>query len=139
LHWDIRAKHFTDETSTETKLPDRVKDCPPGYPKLANFLDSHKNFINDRGFGCLQSKVLFNKQDQLRDLERQLDELGKEDEDNSARDHKLSVDLARDEVHERTRVELLKEIEKISKNTVCHLAKRRRSFLGLSNVLFLLS
>jgi hypothetical protein len=69
-----------------------------GYPNLAAFLDSHENFmlyaakpINDcraahlltmnryRRFGYLQSRLLLQKQDELRILEERLDQMDQDD------------------------------------------------------------
>jgi len=56
-----------------------VEECPTGYPRLAAFLDSDENFMLYRRFGYLQSRILLYKQDELRGLERQLDNLDKLD------------------------------------------------------------
>lgn len=57
-----------------------VEDCPEGYPRLAAFLDSDENFMLYRRFGFLQSRLLLHKQDQLRELEKDLDRLDKVDQ-----------------------------------------------------------
>ena len=62
---------------TLTALP--VHRMPDGYPKLAAFLDSDENFMIYRRFGYLQSQLLLEKQDDLRQLEEQLDEMGNSD------------------------------------------------------------
>lgn len=56
---------------------------PGGYPNLAAFADSHENFMLYRRFGYLSSRVLLEKQDELRALEEQLDELDDHDTDNN--------------------------------------------------------
>jgi hypothetical protein len=61
-----------------------------------------------RRFGFLQSRILLNKQGQLRDLEALLDRCDQED---AARDPKLLIDRERDEMDRRPRVRLLEEIE----------------------------
>ena len=50
-----------------------VESCPKGYPNLAAFLDSDENFMVYRRFGYLQSRLLLEKQDELRKLEKKLD------------------------------------------------------------------
>ena len=61
---------------------------PNGYPKLARFLDSDDNFMVYRRFGFLQTRLLLEKQDTLRVLEKRLDRLdesetiGDDNEDN---------------------------------------------------------
>jgi hypothetical protein len=52
-----------------------VDACPAGYPRLAAFLDSDDCFSVYRRFGFLQSRLLLNKQDKLRQLEEALDSL----------------------------------------------------------------
>jgi hypothetical protein len=56
-----------------------VEGCPEGYPRLAALLDSDENFMLYRRFGFLQARILLNKQDQLRELEKDLDRLDKLD------------------------------------------------------------
>jgi hypothetical protein len=56
-----------------------VEECPEGYPRLAALLDSDENFMLYRRFGFLQARILLNKQDQLRELEKQLDREDKVD------------------------------------------------------------
>ena len=58
-----------------------------------------------RRFGFLQSRLLLNKQDQLRALEEQLDDIDKEDDEQ----YLTSRDL--DDADERPRTRLLKRIE----------------------------
>ncbi|KAK5683304.1 hypothetical protein LTS10_004835 [Elasticomyces elasticus] len=52
-----------------------LKDCPLGYPNLATFADSDESFSLYRRFGYLQSRLLLDKQDELRLLEKQLDDM----------------------------------------------------------------
>ena len=54
-----------------------VHKTPRGYPKLATFLDSDDRFMVYRRFGYLQSRLLLEKQDDLRILEARLDRLDK--------------------------------------------------------------
>jgi predicted phage tail protein len=62
-----------------------VNDCPKGYPNLAAFLDSDDGFAIYRRFGYLQSRLLLNRQDELRALEVKLNRMErvmmKKDED----------------------------------------------------------
>ena len=50
-----------------------------GYPRLATFLDSEDIFSVYRRFGYLQSRLLLEKQDDLRRLEAKLDTLDGQD------------------------------------------------------------
>lgn len=52
-----------------------VAECHRGYPRLAAFQCSDENFMLYRRFGYLQSRVLLDKQDQLRVLEKELQDL----------------------------------------------------------------
>ncbi|TVY68658.1 hypothetical protein LSUE1_G008301 [Lachnellula suecica] len=60
-----------------------VEQCPEGYPRLAALLDSDENFMLYRRFGFLQARILLNKQDELRELEKDLDRMDKVDQKNS--------------------------------------------------------
>lgn len=55
-----------------------VLTCPKGYPSLAAFLDSDENFMVYRRFGYVQSRLLLEKQDDLRKLETKLDKYDKQ-------------------------------------------------------------
>jgi hypothetical protein len=68
-------------------------------------LDSDENFMLYRRFGFLQARLLLNKQDQLRALEEQLDEIDNEDDE----EHLKSRDV--DDADETPRTRLLKKIE----------------------------
>ncbi|EON69660.1 hypothetical protein W97_08941 [Coniosporium apollinis CBS 100218] len=57
----------------------QLEECPRGYPSVAAFLDSNENFMVYRRFGFLQSRLLLEKQDKLRELEEDLDTLDKEE------------------------------------------------------------
>lgn len=50
-----------------------MKKFPRGYPNFAAFLDSDDGFMIYRRYGYLQSRILLEKQDELRSLEAQLD------------------------------------------------------------------
>ena len=75
-----------------------VDSSPRGYPHLAAFLDSDESFMVYRRFGYLQSRLLLEKQDQLRTLEGQLDRLdardGREAPDNLTRRNLSEEDAA---------------------------------------------
>ncbi|KIM94110.1 hypothetical protein OIDMADRAFT_184533 [Oidiodendron maius Zn] len=90
----------------------KFKDCPRGYPNLAVFLDSSEEFMVYRRFGYLQSRIILNKQDQLRELEKRLD---REDKDDALIDYKLLMCRDKDEIENRPRVKLLVDIEKCFK------------------------
>lgn len=62
-----------------------VQDCPDGYPRLGAFLDSDDNFMVYRRFGYLQSRLLLEKQEHLRQLEEELENLDMEDAQTESR------------------------------------------------------
>lgn len=82
-----------------------VEGFPSGYPRLASFADSHDNFMLYRRFGYLSSRLLLDKQDQLRALEDKLEELDVDD----TWDHPDRLQRRELQGEERTR--LLNEIQ----------------------------
>lgn len=62
--------------STDISL---VEDHPEGYPQLAAFANSDDNFLMCRRFGFLHSRVLFYRQDELSELEKDLIRMDKMD------------------------------------------------------------
>ena len=69
-HWILRKPY------SNTCL---VEDHPEGYPQLAAFINSDENFMICRKYGFLRSRVLLYRQDELRQLERDLLEADQED------------------------------------------------------------
>jgi hypothetical protein len=67
--------HTQSSFSNHVSNQSVVDACPAGYPRLAVFLDSDDCFSVYRRFGFLQSRLLLNKQDKLRQLEDALDSL----------------------------------------------------------------
>lgn len=55
-----------------------MNDSPKGYPNLAAFLDSDEGFAIYRRFGYLQSRLLLDRQEELRSLELKLERMEKE-------------------------------------------------------------
>ena len=86
---------------------------PDGYPRLGAFLDSDDNFMLYRRFGYLQSRLLLEKQDDLRLLEEELGRLdrrhGKKPE--SAMAISLKTREESDEPYVQERKSLLSSIE----------------------------
>jgi hypothetical protein len=56
-----------------------VDAAPQGYPSLAAFLDSDENFMVFRRFGHLHTRLLLQKQDELRIMERDLETIDNKD------------------------------------------------------------
>jgi hypothetical protein len=85
-----------------------VDACPEGYPRLAALLDSDENFMLYRRFGFLQARLLLNKQDELRELEKDLDRMDKVD---LKKDARLLKSREKDDAENGRRKKLLQEIE----------------------------
>ncbi|KAL9079449.1 MAG: hypothetical protein Q9157_001658 [Trypethelium eluteriae] len=69
--WPSSPEKPSNDPAPQSKIYDIiVRQC---YPHLAAFLDSDENFMVYRRFGYLQSRLLLEKQDELRKLERKLD------------------------------------------------------------------
>jgi hypothetical protein len=85
-----------------------VDSCPEGYPRLAALLDSDENFMLYRRFGFLQARLLLNKQDELRELEKDLDRMDKVD---LKKDASLLKSREKDDAENGRRKNLLQEIE----------------------------
>lgn len=85
-----------------------VEHCPEGYPRLAALLDSDEKFMIYRRFGFLQARLLLNKQDELRELEKDLDRLDKVDE---RKDPSLLKSREKDDAANGRRKKLLYDIE----------------------------
>ncbi|KAE8443798.1 hypothetical protein EG329_001392 [Mollisiaceae sp. DMI_Dod_QoI] len=76
----IIPKCFT--RSALRSLPTIVRNlerCGDGYPYLAAFLDSDENFMIYRRFGFLHARLLLQKQDELRIMEKELDRMDRRD------------------------------------------------------------
>lgn len=90
-----------------------VEKCPTGYPSLAAFLDSDENFTIFRRFGFLHTRLLLQKQDELRIMEGELE---REDENDRRNNPELlqcrrdDAAYSRDDGRE-TRTELLNRIK----------------------------
>ncbi|KAL9079221.1 MAG: hypothetical protein Q9157_001890 [Trypethelium eluteriae] len=80
---DLNVRMYSISACTHGRAA--VESCPRGYPNFAAFLDSDESFMVYRRFGYLQSRLLLEKQDELRKLETTLDEWderdGKQDPD----------------------------------------------------------
>lgn len=85
-----------------------MEQCPEGYPRLAALLDSDENFMLYRRFGFLQARILLNKQDELRELEKDLDRIDKVDH---KKDPSLLKSREKDDAATGRRKKLLYEIE----------------------------
>ncbi|KAK5733769.1 hypothetical protein LTR17_009473 [Elasticomyces elasticus] len=66
--------------NSKHRLQALVDEFPVGYPNLAVFADSDESFSLYRRFGYLQSRLLLDKQDELRQLESQLDNMDRFEE-----------------------------------------------------------
>lgn len=66
-----------------------MDDYPEGYPQLAAFTNSDDTFANVRRFGRLSSRLLLHLQNELTALEKQLDDLDKNDAANKIMEKRL--------------------------------------------------
>ncbi|MCJ1475224.1 hypothetical protein MMC13_003885 [Lambiella insularis] len=67
-----------------TNFPSEVEDSPRGFPYVASYLDSEDTFAVFRRFGWVHTRLLLNKQDELRVLESDLRAMDKLDGDNAS-------------------------------------------------------
>ncbi|KAI4266067.1 MAG: hypothetical protein L6R38_008979, partial [Xanthoria sp. 2 TBL-2021] len=77
-----------------------VEDFPEGFPRLACFLDSDESFMLFKRFGIVFSRLLLNKQDEIRQMEDELQ--GMDRMDNTVLANKAYL-LSRDEDVKRER------------------------------------
>lgn len=56
-----------------------MDSAPEGYPKLATYLSSDRNFMQYRGFSYLHARLLLALQCDIEGLERELDDLDARD------------------------------------------------------------
>lgn len=97
----------------------QVEDFPRGFPRLACFLDSDEAFMVYKRFGIVFSRLLLNKQDEIRHMENKLHAM---DQADNVDDRRIYI-MSRSEDVERhpqsityssseTRPELLRMLEK---------------------------
>ena len=95
-----------------------MEDFPRGFPKLACFLDSDDAFMVYRRFGSVFSRLLLNKQDEIRTLEAELEAMDKTDRVSGNGNYLMSRTLDVDREHlpdafnGRSRPQLIEELEK---------------------------
>lgn len=78
--YDVRVSKFPDVILQRLNVEYWLKiflvhKLPKGYPRLAGLISSDENFMIYRKFGFLQARLLLFKQDELRQLERRLDDI----------------------------------------------------------------
>ena len=96
-----------------------VQDFPRGFPRLACFLDSDDAFMVYRRFGLVFSRLLLNKQDEIREMEATLLAMDRTDEACGNDEYLMSRtgDVNRDgqsipRLWPETRPQLLERLEK---------------------------
>lgn len=96
-----------------------VQDYPRGFPKLACFLDSDDAFMVYRRFGLVFSRLLLNKQDEIREMEATLLAMDRTDAANGNEGYLMSrtEDMNRESQgvpsrYPETRPQLLERLEK---------------------------
>lgn len=104
----VRESKFMRLRDHAHRLTQIVNKLPRGYPNLAAFLDSDESFMIYRRFGFLQSRLLLEKQDELRQLEEALDHMDRRE---AKRDETRPMTRDLPEEHLKQRVRLLTMIE----------------------------
>ncbi|KAL8924218.1 MAG: hypothetical protein Q9208_004182 [Pyrenodesmia sp. 3 TL-2023] len=98
-----------------TAIP-KLEEYPTGFPRLSCFLDSDDSFMVYKRFGIVFSRLLLNKQDEIREMEATLHAMDKTDDatDGSkylmARDHRDSEAIPQE--WSETRSQLLRTLER---------------------------
>ncbi|KAL8645462.1 MAG: hypothetical protein Q9226_007292, partial [Calogaya cf. arnoldii] len=62
-----------------TAIP-KLEDYPKGFPRVSCFLDSDESFMLFRRFGIVFSRLLLNKQDEIRQMEDELQGMDRMDQ-----------------------------------------------------------
>lgn len=92
-----------------------VEQCPNGYPRVAAFLSSDRNFSIYRSYSYLRSRLLLVHQQQLQGLENELDALDRlQDAREQPRLQSWEIDKAKTESkgETRSRYHIFGEIKK---------------------------
>lgn len=103
-----RSMHDQRGSSQLNSNGDTVEDHPKGYPQLAAFMNSDENFMMCRKYGFLRGRVLLYRQDELRQLERDLLEADEEDANEcplALRSRKTDEDREQDEFSRKPLIE----------------------------------
>ena len=98
-------------------LISKVQDYPRGFPRVACFLDSDDAFMVYRRFGLVFSRLLLNKQDEIREMEATMLAMDRTDENHKNDKYIMSrtEDIKRDSVPTywpESRPQLLERLEK---------------------------
>lgn len=91
-----------------------MENTPNGFPRLAAFQSSEANFSLYRSFSYLHSRVLLDLQDEIRELEKELDEIdwdNFDDDPDRLRSREIDVTKAAGEGDARNRRVILREIK----------------------------
>ena len=114
-----KRKSFNTTIPRRTMLIPEVQDYPRGFPKLSCFLDSDDAFMIYRRFGLVFSRLLLNKQDEIREMEATLLALDRTDSIEGNVEYLMSrtEDVGRDRDNlppscSETRPQLLERLEK---------------------------
>ncbi|PMD53446.1 uncharacterized protein K444DRAFT_571426 [Hyaloscypha bicolor E] len=110
----ITPRYFTKPSFRPFRsIARKLERCGDGYPYLATFLDSDENFMIYRRFGFLHARLLLQKQDELRIMEEELDQMDQRDKVHNTKALQCRMeDVERqDRVVGETRQALLSRIE----------------------------
>ncbi|PQE07213.1 Peptidase C14 caspase domain protein [Rutstroemia sp. NJR-2017a BVV2] len=93
------------------RLPPAVHDFPEGLPRLAALMNSNDSFALCRRFGRLSDRLLLHLQVKLTDLEKELDEIDKADEEHPRlKFRNYGYEGFEEDKHNPRKAELLSEI-----------------------------
>lgn len=113
-----------------------VETFPVGFPRVACFLDSDDSFMLFKRFGIVFSRLLLNKQDEIREMEDELQGMDKTYEANGCEEYLRSRNEGDRKTitssWTRTRPELLEKLEtKILQYCILSTLDRLRSHTDL--------
>lgn len=97
-----------------------VQDYPRGFPKISCFLDSDDAFMVYRRFGCVYSRLLLSKQDEMSRTEATLLAMDRTDQAENNGNYLMSrpLDVEREQIPEAweglSRVKLLGNLERLA-------------------------
>ncbi|KAG7008239.1 hypothetical protein G7Y79_00006g018590 [Physcia stellaris] len=83
-HWHKRLAWKKSVKPSNKTVIRKLEDHPIGYPRQSAFADSDESFMIFRRFGYIHARLLMQRQDELRQLEDELEEMDKVDSKSDA-------------------------------------------------------
>ncbi|KAM7216771.1 hypothetical protein V8F06_007881 [Rhypophila decipiens] len=72
-------RQYTAPRSTGRPRTRKIESFRRGYPRLAAFINSDRDFVMFRSFGALHARILLHKQDELIELESNIEEVDQQE------------------------------------------------------------